>query len=48
MMSIPESTKDYLLSIGTEVVEAPTGRAVKYYNRLKSKKRTVGAFHLTC
>ncbi len=48
MMTIPKSTKEHLLSIGTEVVEAPTDRAVNYYNRLKSKKHTVGAFHLTC
>ena len=31
-----------------EIVTAPTERAVKYFNRLQRKKRTVGAFHLSC
>ena len=48
VLKVPGSTKDRLLELGIEVVAAPTDRAAKYYNRLESKKRTVGAFHLTC
>ncbi len=47
-MHIPEKTTQMLLEYGIEIVAAPTDRAVKYYNRLKSKKHTIGAFHLTC
>ncbi len=48
MMHIPEKTTQQLLELGIEIVAAPTDRAVNYYNRLKSKKHTIGAFHLTC
>ncbi|HDQ14422.1 MAG TPA: hypothetical protein ENN41_06375 [Sediminispirochaeta sp.] len=47
-LHIFETTKKKLLEYGIEVVAAPTDRAVNYYNRLKSKKHTIGAFHLTC
>jgi len=47
-LQVPQSTKEYLLSVGIEIVTAPTERAVKYFNRLQRKKRTVGAFHLSC
>jgi hypothetical protein len=47
-MEVPESTRQALLEQGIETVAAPTDRAVKYYQRLQEKKRTVGAFHLTC
>jgi hypothetical protein len=48
VMEVPEATKKALLREGIEIVAAPTERAVKYYGRLQGKKRTVGAFHLTC
>jgi len=48
MLHIPEATTQKLLELGIEIVAAPTDRAFKYYNRLKSKKHTIGAFHLTC
>ena len=48
VLKVPKSTKDHLLEIGIEVIDVPTGRAVTYFNRLKDKKETVGAFHLTC
>jgi hypothetical protein len=48
VMEVPESTRQALLEQGIETVAAPTDRAVKYYQRLQEKKRTVGAFHLTC
>jgi hypothetical protein len=47
-LHISEETTQKLLDFGIEIVAAPTDRAVKYYNRLKSKKHTIGAFHLTC
>lgn len=48
MMEVPRDTKSRLLAMEIEIVAAPTNRAVKYFNRLKSKKRTIGAFHLSC
>ena len=48
MMHISEDTTQKLLEMGVEIVAAPTDRAIKYYNKLKSKKHTIGAFHLTC
>lgn len=47
-MEVGEKVRQELKDHGIELVAAPTGRAVKYFNRLQSKKRTAGAFHLTC
>jgi hypothetical protein len=47
-MEVGEKARHELKDHDIELVAAPTGRAVKYFNRLQSVKRTVGAFHLTC
>jgi hypothetical protein len=48
VLKVPASTKKQLADEGIELLDAPTDRAVQEYNRLKSGKRVVGAFHLTC
>jgi hypothetical protein len=42
---LPESRK---LVEGKEVVELPTGEAVKLFNELQGRKRILGIFHVTC
>ncbi|ASJ01884.1 hypothetical protein A3L09_00720 [Thermococcus profundus] len=42
---LPESKK---LVEGKEVVELPTGEAVKLFNELQGRKKVLGIFHVTC
>jgi len=48
LMKIPEETQKYVESLGIELQALNTDEAVRAYNELASKRRTVGAFHLTC
>ena len=48
LMKVPAETKAYLRSKGIEVHVARTGRAVKIYNDIQVKGRTVACLHLTC
>jgi len=49
VMQIPESTKKAIDKKGIELIEKDTHEAVKSFNELiKSDKKVVGAFHLTC
>lgn len=42
---LPESRK---LVEGKEVVELPTGEAVRLFNELHGKRKVLGVFHVTC
>ncbi|ALV63202.1 hypothetical protein ADU37_CDS15030 [Thermococcus sp. 2319x1] len=42
---LPESKK---LIEGKEVIEKPTPEAVKVFNELRKKRKTLGIFHITC
>ncbi|NJF24466.1 Mth938-like domain-containing protein [Thermococcus sp. Bubb.Bath] len=42
---LPESKK---LVEGKEVVELPTGEAVRLFNELQRENRVLGIFHVTC
>ncbi|AFL95679.1 hypothetical protein CL1_1480 [Thermococcus cleftensis] len=42
---LPESRE---LVKGKEVIEKPTGEAVKLFNELWERKKTLGIFHVTC
>ena len=46
IMSVEEEVKSKAQSEGIELIVAKTKDAVKSFNELASKKRTVGAFHL--
>ncbi len=48
LMKVPAQTKAYLESKGIEVRIARTGQAVRLFNELQEKKRTVACLHLTC
>jgi len=48
LMKVPAETIAYLQSRGIEVHSAPTGRAVDFFNKLQTKKRTIACLHLTC
>jgi hypothetical protein len=47
-MNVPEATIKTLKSTGIEVYIAKTGDAWRLYNEQRLKRRTAGAFHLTC
>ncbi|MGD2147845.1 MAG: MTH938/NDUFAF3 family protein [Anaerolineae bacterium] len=47
-MRVPLGTRQALRAIGVEVRAATTGQACDIYNSLREKRRTAGAFHLTC
>ena len=47
-MKVPAETTAYLRSKGIEVHVARTGQAVKIYNDIQAKGRTVACLHLTC
>jgi hypothetical protein len=48
-MLVPEETRRFLRSKGIELLDAPTGEAVKELNKLLAEKtRAVAALHLTC
>jgi len=48
MMRIPEETKNAVAEMGIELVAEKTGDAWRSFNELSGKRKTVGAFHLTC
>ena len=48
MMKVPEETRRAVEEAGIELRVARTGEAWRLYNRLREKRRTAGAFHLTC
>lgn len=48
MMGIPRSTRDYLASLGIELIAEDTKRACEAFNRVGCERRTVAALHLTC
>jgi hypothetical protein len=48
-MRVPTETREYLKSMGVELIVEDTSNACRTYNRLlKLKKRVVAALHLTC
>jgi hypothetical protein len=48
-MKVTYELRERLAAIGTALVDEPTPKAVKTFNRLKkSGKKVAGAFHLTC
>jgi hypothetical protein len=47
-MSIPSETEAFLKSKGIRLLGAPTGEAVREFNRLQETTRAVAALHLTC
>jgi len=47
-MRVPRGARQALQAIGIEVRAAATGRACDIYNSLRERRRTAGAFHLTC
>jgi len=49
LMKVPTETKGFMESKGFELIVQPTEKACKTYNGLvKSGKRVIAAFHLTC
>ena len=48
VMKIDNSFKKYCKLNNVNISEFTTGEAVKYYNSLKDKSKTVLAIHLTC
>lgn len=48
IMKVEEEVKNFALSKGIELVAEKTKEAVKSFNELAAKKKTIGAFHLTC
>ncbi len=47
-MKVTEEARRVLEAAGIDLVVANTGEAVQRYNDLRGRKRTAGAFHLTC
>jgi hypothetical protein len=48
VMEVPALTRRSLADAGIELVVLPTTEAWQRYNELSSRRRTAGAFHLTC
>ena len=48
MMRIPQETRDYLSSLGIELIAEDTDRACRTLDRLAPERRVVAALHLTC
>ncbi len=48
IMSVEDEVKSYAQSQGIELIIAKTKKAAQSYNEFASKKKTIGAFHLTC
>jgi len=48
MMAIPQSTRDYLASLGIELIAEDTQKACHTFNRIGRERRAVAALHLTC
>lgn len=47
MQVLPEVRKE-IKSKGVELIAEKTGEAIEIFNELETKKKVVGAFHLTC
>jgi hypothetical protein len=48
-MAVPEETRRFLQSKGIQLLDAPTGEAVKELNKLlEDNANAVAALHLTC
>jgi hypothetical protein len=47
-LDVPAETRRQLQEAGMEVIVEPTEQAYRTYNKLRSKRRTVAALHLTC
>mgnify|MGYP000170861959 CR=1 FL=1 len=48
MMRVAPETEEALGSAGIELRVAPTEEAMRIYNDIRERRRTAGAFHLTC
>lgn len=51
LMRVPDSTKQWIRSQGTELVVEPTKKACSIYNNLcesEESKKIIAALHLTC
>jgi hypothetical protein len=48
VMNVPQGTRQVIRQAGVELRTAQTDRAWRLYNELREKRRTAGAFHLTC
>ena len=48
-MAVAENLRETLEAVGIELIDEPTSRAVKTFNKLRAEgRRVAGAFHLTC
>jgi hypothetical protein len=48
VMKVPQETRQAVREAGLELRIADTDRAWRLYNDLREKRKTAGAFHLTC
>lgn len=48
IMKVEEEVKNFARSKGIDLVAEKTKEAVDSFNELSAKKKTIGAFHLTC
>jgi hypothetical protein len=48
LMNVPPETRQATQEAGVELRIAQTDKAWRLYNDLREKRRTAGAFHLTC
>ena len=48
MLSLTEESRKLLKDLGLEYLELPTKDAIKKYLDLKSSRRVLGIFHITC
>jgi hypothetical protein len=48
LMKIPDETRQAVEAAGIELRAARTDEAWQTYNDLRERRRTAGAFHLTC
>lgn len=48
MMRVPRETRQAMREAGVELRIVETGEAWKLYNDMREKRKTAGAFHLTC
>lgn len=48
LVQVPEETCQAVETAGIQLRAARTGKAWRMYNDLRERRRTAGAFHLTC
>lgn len=48
LMDVPEELKKELIKKNIELYVVNSRRAVDIFNLIQAKKKTIGAFHLTC